>query len=127
MQEQKTSQPSAGSLKISHEVIASIVEYTLSEMDGVAGLAPITPSFTGWLLEKQTVKPVSVVINEGVAVIDLRICVKATVKIPELAQKLQSAVKEAVQNMTGVVVSRVNLHVAGIEFQERSESDNQSY
>lgn len=120
MQEQKTGQPSAGSLKISQEVIASIAEYTINEIDGVSGLAPLSPSLTGWLLEKQTVKPVSIVINDGVAVIDLRICVKNTVKIPELSQKIQSSVKEAVQNMTGVVVSRVNLHVAGIEFPEPS-------
>lgn len=120
MQDQKISQPSAGSLKISQEVIASIAEYAISEIDGVSGLAPITPSFTGWLLEKQTVKPVSIMVNEGVAVIDLRICVKSPVRIPELSHKIQSAVKEAVQNMTGVVVSRVNLHIAGIEFAEPS-------
>lgn len=118
MQEQQKQRPSAGSLKISQEVIASIAEYTIHEIDGVAGLAPITPSFTGWLLEKQTVKPVSIVINDGVAVIDLRICVKNSVCIPELSKKLQSAVKEAVQNMTGVFVSRVNLHIAGVEFPE---------
>lgn len=118
MQDKKLNQPSAGSLKISQEVIASIAEYTINEIDGVAGLAPITPSFTGWLLEKQTVKPISIVITEGVAVLDLRICVKNSVRIPELSQKLQAAVKEAVQNMTGVVVSRVNLHIAGIIFPE---------
>lgn len=118
MQDQKTTPSSAGSLKISQEVIASIAEYSISEIDGVAGLAPITPSLTGWLLEKQTVKPVSIEIVDGVAVIDLRICVKNSVRIPELAQKVQSAIKEAVQNMTGVVVSRVNLFIAGVEFPE---------
>ncbi|MEG0541224.1 MAG: Asp23/Gls24 family envelope stress response protein [Angelakisella sp.] len=118
MQDQKTIQPSAGSLKISQEVIASIAEYTVNEIEGVAGLAPITPSFTGWLLEKQTIKPVSIVITEGVAVIDIRICIKNDVRIPELSKKLQAAVKEAVQNMTGIVVSRVNLHIAGIVFPE---------
>lgn len=117
MQDQKT-QNSAGSLKISQEVIASIAEYTMNEIDGVAGLAPLSPSLTGWLLEKQTVRPVSITISDGVAVIDLRICVKHHVKIPELSQKLQTAVKEAVQNMTGVVVSRVNLYIAGIVFPE---------
>ncbi|MEG1942344.1 MAG: Asp23/Gls24 family envelope stress response protein [Angelakisella sp.] len=122
MQDQKTVERSAGSLKISQEVIASIAEYTVNEIEGVAGLAPITPSFTGWLLEKQTLRPVSIVINEGVAVIDIRICIKNDVCIPELSVKLQAAVKEAVQNMTGIVVSRVNLHIAGIVFPETTEA-----
>lgn len=122
MQDKKTVERSAGSLKISQEVIASIAEYTVNETEGVAGLAPITPSLTGWLLEKQTIRPVSIVINEGVAVIDLRICIKNDVRIPELSEKLQAAVKEAVQNMTGIVVSRVNLHIAGIVFPEQTET-----
>lgn len=122
MQEQKSVQPSAGSLKISQEVIASIAQYTVNEIEGVAGLAPISPSLTGWLLEKQTIKPVSIVITDGVAVIDIRICIKNDVRIPELSKKLQSAVKEAVQNMTGIVVSRVNLNIAGIVFPQPSEA-----
>ncbi|MEG1686585.1 MAG: Asp23/Gls24 family envelope stress response protein [Angelakisella sp.] len=114
MQEQKM--PSAGSLKISQEVVASIAEYTINEIDGVAGFAPISANLTGWLLEKQSVKPISIAISDGVAVIDIRICVKSYVKIPELSRKLQAAVKEAVQNMTGIVVSQVNLYVAGVVF-----------
>lgn len=122
MKEEKVMQPSAGSLKISQEVIASIAEYTVNEIEGVAGLAPISPSLTGWLLEKQTIRPVSIVINEGVAVIDVRICIKNDVRIPELSKKLQAAVKESVQNMTGIVVSRVNLHIAGIVFPDATET-----
>ena len=70
---------------------------------------PLTTIFSGG--------EVSIDMNDGVAVIDLRICVKSNVRIPELAKKVQTAVKEAVQNMTGIVVSRVNLHIAGVEFE----------
>ncbi len=110
-----------GSLKISHDVVASIVEYTVKEMEGVAGLAPVasSPSLT-WFLEKQTVKPVSISISDGVAVIDVRVCVRSGVKIPEVARKLQYSIKEAVQNMTGIVVSKVNLHIAGIAFSDEA-------
>ena len=110
-----------GSLKISHDVVASIAEYTVTEMEGVASLAPVvsSPSLS-WFLEKQTVKPVSIVLSDGVAVIDIRIYVRNGVKIPELAKKLQANVKEAVQNMTGIVVSKVNLHIAGIAFSDEA-------
>ena len=116
MKESKTVVTNSGSLKISQEVIASIAQYTIQETEGVAGFAPITPSLTNWLLEKQTIKPVSIVITDGVAVIDIRICVENDVNIPSVSKKLQFAIKEAIQNMTGIVVSRVNLHIAGVVF-----------
>lgn len=109
----------SGSLKISQDVVASIAGYTATDIEGVVCLAPVSYNYlAGWLWEKQTVKPISIVINDGVAVIDIRLCIKSGVKIPELSRQVQSAVKEAVQNMTGVIVSKVNLHITNIAFAE---------
>lgn len=118
MKDERNFETSVGSLKISQEVIASIAEQAIKETDGVAGLAPISPSFTGWLLEKQTMRPVSIVIDDGVAVVDMRISIENGTNIPEVSKKLQSAVKEAIQNMTGIVVAKVNLHIAGVAFSD---------
>ena len=38
----------AGSLKISSEVVASIAEYAVKEVEGVACLAPIVSNIGGW-------------------------------------------------------------------------------
>ncbi len=57
------------------------------------------------------------------AIIDIRLKVKNGVKIPELSKKLQANVKEAVQNMTGVVVSKVNLQIAGVDFEDVTETE----
>ena len=101
----------AGSLKISSEVVASIAEYAVKEVEGVACLAPIVSNIGGWLLEKQTIKPIS---NEGKATIDIRLLVEPNAKIPVLSRKLQEAVKDAVQSMTGIEVATVNLYIAGV-------------
>ncbi len=106
----------AGSLKISHDVVASIAGYTATEIQGVAGLASISTNLAGWLWEKQIAKPVTVTISDGVAVIDISLVIRSGVKIPAVSKQVQAAVKEAVQNMTGIVVSRVNLHISGIHF-----------
>lgn len=108
----------AGSLKISHDVIASIAGYTATEVEGVAGLASISTNLAGWLWEKQIVKPVTVTLNDGVAVIDISLLIRSGSKIPAVSKRVQAAVKEAVQNMTGIVVSRVNLNISGIHFAE---------
>ncbi len=112
----------AGSLKISQEVIASIAGYTATDMEGVAALAPVPANLSGWL-ERQPLRPVSIQLEDGVAVIDIRLRVKHGVKIPELSRKLQSNVKEAVQNMTGVVVSKVNLQIAGVDFEDTAKDE----
>ena len=101
----------AGSLKISSEVVASIAEYAVKEVEGVACLAPIVSNIGGWLLEKQTIKPISIQMNEGK---DIRLLVEPNAKIPVLSRKLQEAVKDAVQSMTGIEVATVNLYIAGV-------------
>ena len=66
------------------------------------------------LLEKQTIKPISIQMNEGKATIDIRLLVHPDAKIPVLSRKLQEAVKDAVQSMTGIEVATVNLYIAGV-------------
>ena len=120
MSEMNTHKSNAGSLKISQGVVESIVRYAASDVEGVASMAPMSVSLSGWFWEKKTIKPVSVAIKEGVAVIDLRICVRDGINVSTVSKKVQTAVKEAVQNMAGIVVSRVNVCVAGIVFSKEA-------
>ena len=105
---------SAGNLKISRDVLATIARYATMEIEGVASLASFTTNIRGWLLKKQSAKPIAI----DFAVIDIHVNIKAGVNIPKTAEKIQSAVKEAVQNMTGIAVSRVNINIAGIVFDD---------
>ena len=111
----------AGNLKISREVIATIARYAALEIEGVDSLASFATNLKGWLLKKQSAKPIDIDLSEDVAVIELHVNIKTGVNIPETAEKIQSAVKEAVQNMTGIAVSRVNINIAGIVFAEPAE------
>lgn len=111
----------AGNLKISREVIATIARYAALEIEGVDSLASFATNLKGWLLKKQSAKPIDIDLSDDVAVIELHVNIKAGVNIPETAEKIQVAVKEAVQNMTGIAVSRVNINIAGIVFAEPAE------
>ena len=111
----------AGNLKISREVIATIARYAALEIEGVDSLASFATNLKGWLLKKQSAKPIGIDLSDDVAVIELHVNIKAGVNLPETAEKIHSAVKEAVQNMTGIAVSRVNINIAGIVFAEPAE------
>lgn len=108
--------PATGSLRISQDVIATIASYAVTEIDGVASLAVFSGNMTGWLLKKQTSKPVVVDLNDDVATIDINVVLKYGAKIPEVSQAIQRSVKESVQNMTGITVTKVNINISGIHF-----------
>ena len=52
-----------------------------------------------------------------VAAIDMKIVIKSGEKAVNVAQEVQTVVKENVQNMTGVPVARVNVTVSGVVFE----------
>ncbi len=111
------SRPTTGSLRISQDVIATIANYTTIEIDGVASLAPLSSNITtSWILKNKTSRPIVVELTDEVATIHIHVNLKFGAKIPEVAANIQRAVKEAVQSMTGIAVTKVNVYIAGVVF-----------
>ena len=109
-----------GSLKISQDVIASIAKYAACEIDGIHSLAASRLPIKNIGKKGITTRPILISMNDDVAVIDISVNVNAGCKIRSVAENLQKAVKDAVQTMTGITVSKVNVHVEGIQFPEES-------
>ncbi|MEG1447757.1 MAG: Asp23/Gls24 family envelope stress response protein [Oscillospiraceae bacterium] len=118
MQNQELRQPS-GSLRISQDVIATIADYAASEIGGVSPVNNVSSAISKIIGGKKIMKVTSIDLNDDVAVIDMFLNLKYGTKIHEVAEDIQSSVKEAVQTMTGITVSKVNLHIDGITFEEK--------
>ena len=104
-----------GSLQISTEVIAKIAHCAALEVEGVAEVSCGTQNRKlKELLEASIQPPVVVEMRDGTAEITLNLVMTAGARIPSVAEKVQENVKAAVQNMTNVTVSRVNLIIAGL-------------
>ena len=107
-----------GNLRISEEVISTIAGLTTSEIKGVAGmlLRPVSSELKfGFFGNKRSLsKAIHVEVKDGEVIIDIFVNLYIGTKIPEVASQIQQRVKEAVQNMTGLTVARVNVHVSGI-------------
>ena len=106
-----------GSLQISTEVIAKIARCAALEIEGVAEVScgRQQSKKAKELLEMVNIQsPVTVEMREGTADITLNLVVRFGTCIPVMAEKVQKNVKNAVQNMTRVTVSRVNLIIAGL-------------
>ena len=100
-----------GSLQISTEVIAKIARCAALEVEGVAEVSCGTQNKK---LEASIQPPVAVEMRDGTAELTLHLIMASGARIPAVAEKVQENVKSAVQNMTSVTVSRVNLVIAGL-------------
>ena len=104
-----------GSLQISTEVIAKIARCAALEVEGVAEVSCGTQNKKlKDLLEASIQPPVAVEMRDGTAELTLHLIMASGARIPAVAEKVQENVKSAVQNMTSVTVSRVNLAIAGL-------------
>ena len=94
-----------GSLQISTEVVGKIARCAALEVDKKLKS----------LLESASIQPPVVVeMRDGTASITLHLMMQFGARIPSVAEKVQENVKSAVQNMTNVTVSRVDLVIAGL-------------
>ena len=104
-----------GMLQISTEVIAKIARCAALEVEGVAEVSCGTQNKKlKDLLEASIQPPVAVEMRDGTAELTLHLIMASGARIPAVAEKVQENVKSAVQNMTSVTVSRVNLVIAGL-------------
>ena len=103
-------------IKISSDVIAVIAGVAVSEVKGVYGMSG---GFAGGISEvlkgkKNLAKGIKVEVNEGTAKIDVNIIVEYGTRIPDVAFEIQNRVKKAVENMTGLKVEELNVHIQGV-------------
>ena len=92
-----------GSLQISTEVIAKIARLAALEVDGVADVATGTSQNVRSLLGRTGLqKPVTVVMEDGIATVTVHLTVVYGSKVMPLCEKVQENVKQTIQNMTGI-------------------------
>ena len=107
----------SGGIFISNDVIASIAINAAKDVDGVSGFASKTPGINSATNPKDGAsKSVRVVSLDNEIKIQIYIRVKSGVNIQTVSMAIQRSIKNAVQGMTGKVVSKVNVSVQGIDF-----------
>jgi uncharacterized alkaline shock family protein YloU len=113
-----------GNVNISDDVIGIISSIAAAEIEGVNGLSgKLTEDLVEMFGKKNFSKGVKVEIVEEKVVIDLNIIVDYGVKIPDVSWQVQENVKTAIESMTGLSVSEVNVHVNGINIRRKDKSD----
>lgn len=112
-------------INISEEVITTISGIAVSEISGVAEMAGgITGGITEVLSGKKNLsKGIKADVAGNNVKIDVNIIVNYGVRIPDVAFDIQNKVKQIVENMTGLKVNEVNVHVQGVNVEKTKEEE----
>lgn len=114
------SKSSMGELVISDEVVSSIAINAAKDVDGVSSFhtGPVDVVSTIKNKSLKVMSPVRIMQDGDNFTISIYINISPGKKFQTVATEVQSAVKESVQNMTGKFVNKVNVIVAGIDFDD---------
>ncbi len=108
-----------GEVQVAEEVIAVIAGLAATETDGVARMAGnITNEIVSKLGMKKLSKGVKVSVEEENVVIRLNLVLDYGVNIKKTSTDVQEKVKNAIETMTGLNVTEVNVKIAGIAIDE---------
>lgn len=114
-----------GNLTISEEVLSSIAMNAAKDIEGVSSFSN-KPSDVVSTIKQHSLKvmsPVRILQVGDDLNISIYINVLPNFKIQDVALAVQSNVKEAIQNMTGKLVAKVNVIIAGIDFEDKASPE----
>ncbi|MBO4981483.1 MAG: Asp23/Gls24 family envelope stress response protein [Lachnospiraceae bacterium] len=104
-----------GAVQIADDVVAMIASLAATEVEGVSAM---TGNITNELMSKVGVKNltkgVKVDVLEDTVTVDLSLTMEYGYNIPATCQLVQGKVKAAIENMTGLTCSDVNIRIAGV-------------
>ena len=114
-----------GKIEVAPEVIEVIAGIAAKEVEGIASTrgnfaSGVVERF-GKKVHSKGIK--SALSEEGNIVIDVFCTVKYGVTVPKVAKEVQTAIRQAIFNMTAIETSEVNVHITGIQFETAKETE----
>ncbi len=109
-----------GDVHVNDEVVAIIAGLAATEVEGVTSMyGNITADLISRLGAKNLSKGVRVSMEGDSIRVDLALNIAYGYEIPAVSQKVQEKVKGAIENMTGLTVSGVNVRIAEVDMKSQ--------
>lgn len=104
-----------GEVQIADEVVAIIAGLAATEVEGVASMAGnVTNELVAKLGMKKLSRGVKVLVTDQNVDVDLALNIDYGYSIMKVSERVQDKVKAAIENMTGLHVSIVNIRIASV-------------
>ncbi|MGN0553211.1 MAG: Asp23/Gls24 family envelope stress response protein [Oscillospiraceae bacterium] len=108
------------SIKISEDVVSKIVELAVKSVEGVSGIMNSRIHFSS-IFDKKDESAIAITGESGSVDVTVNVVVSYNSKVKQVAERIQDKVKNDIQNMTGIIVNKVNVIVEGISFDNEKE------
>ena len=110
---------SMGSVKIADDVVAMIAALAATEVDGVSSMnGNVTHELLNKIGYNNLTRGVKVEVFNKCVKVDLAIIIEYGFNIPATSKKVQEKVKNAIESMTGLEVTDVNVRIAGVDIKK---------
>jgi len=106
-----------GKTTVSPEVLTTIARLAALSVPGVSRLAPI-PGGVNRLFRRGAGDGVRIETDENTVFADLYLVLKQDVNIREVSRNIQNNVARAVQEMVGMDVGDINIHIEDIDYED---------
>ena len=109
-----------GTVHVADDVVAIIAGLAATEVKGVAAMAGnITNELMSKVGRKNLAKGVKVAVNGNRVKVALAIMMEYGYNIPGTCSKVQERVKSAIENMTGLTVTDVDIRIASVDMNKK--------
>ncbi len=110
-----------GDVHVADEVVAIIAGLAATEVEGVTSMyGNITKDLISRLGTKNLSKGIRIEMNGDEVTVDIALNIAYGYAIPAVSQQVQEKVKTAIENMTGLTVSGVNVRIAEVDMKSES-------
>lgn len=114
-----TEESGIGAVQIADDVVAMIASLAATEVEGVSATnGNITNEIMNKVAKKNISRGVKVDILSQNVMVDLTVIMDYGYNIPATCQKVQLKVKNAIENMTGLNCTDVNIRIAAINMKK---------
>ena len=110
---------SMGEVKIADDVVASIAVLAAREVEGFDDMTGNTTRLMN-AVKANRPKGIRVDVVNNMVRVDLTARLKYGYNVRETSAKLQEKIKSAIENMTGLDVTNVNIRIAGVNTEARA-------
>ena len=105
-----------GTVQIADDVVAMIASLATTEVEGVSAMAGnITNELMSRVGVKKLTRGVKVDVLEGNVTVDLAVTMEYGYNMPATCRQVQAKVKAAIENMTGLTCTDVNIRIMGVK------------
>ena len=109
-----------GTVHVADDVVAVIAGLAATEVKGVAAMAGnITNELMSKVGRKNLAKGVKVAVNGKRVKVALAIMMEFGYNIPGTCSKVQERVKSAIENMTGLTVTDVDIRISSVDMKKK--------